>query len=82
MAQRDSRHTGQDNKGKPGNSGQTKAETKTVKDIDALEREEELRQKYTDGENNPDPEGVTVKNPNRNTDKTNIDNLSYGGSSN
>ncbi|MDF9800609.1 hypothetical protein OKW21_005872 [Catalinimonas alkaloidigena] len=82
MAQRDSRHTGKDNKGKPGGTIQDKSETKTVKNKEELEREEELRKEYTDEQNNPDPEGAPVKNPNRNTDKTDIDKGRYGGSSN
>ncbi len=77
MAQRDTKHTGQDNKGKPGSTIQDKAETKTIKNKDELEREEEMREKYTDEENNPDPEAVPVSNPNRNTNKEKIDNGSY-----
>jgi len=77
MAQRDTNHTGKDNKGKPGGTIQDKAETKTVKNKEDLEREEELREKYTDGENNPDPEAVQVSNPNRNTNKEKTDNGRY-----
>lgn len=77
MSQRDTQNTGQENKGKPSDTMQDKAETKTVKNKEDLEREEELREKYTDGENNPDPEAVPVSNPNRNTDKEKIDNGSY-----
>ncbi len=77
MAQRDTKHTGHDNKGKPASTKQDKAESKTVKNKEALEKEEEMREKYTDEENNPDPEAVPVSNPNRNTDKEKTDNGKY-----
>ena len=77
MAQRDTKHTGQDNKGKPGSTIQDKAETKTVKNKEDLEREEEMREKYTDEENNPDQDAAPVSNPNRNTNKEKIDNGRY-----
>ncbi|MFP4096773.1 MAG: hypothetical protein ACLFUB_19985 [Cyclobacteriaceae bacterium] len=81
MAQRDTKHVGSDNKGKPGSGMQDKAETKTVRNKEDLEREEELREKYTDEENNPDPEAVPVSNPNRNKNKVDIDKGSYNGRS-
>jgi len=77
MAQRDTNQTGHDSKGKPSDTMQDKAETKTIRDKEELEREEKIREKYTDGENNPDPDVVHVSNPNRNTDKVNNNTASY-----
>ena len=82
MAQRDTNTTGKHAKGKPSGSAppQDKASVKEAKELD-LEREEELRDEYTDEEGNPDPDKVRVKNPNRNTDKVKIDQPSYGNES-
>jgi hypothetical protein len=81
MAQRDTKHVGGDNKGKPGSGMQDKSETKTVKNKEELEREEELREQYTDEHNEPDPEAAPVSNPNRNTNKEKTDKASYNGRS-
>ncbi len=81
MAQRSKNTTGKQEKGKPSaKPGQDKAGIKDFDETQNLEREDELRDKYTDEQGNPDPDKVPVKNPNRNTDKTKTDQPKYGGS--
>nr|WKN39106.1 hypothetical protein K4G66_10390 [Tunicatimonas sp. TK19036] len=82
MAQRDTNTTGKQAKGEPSGTApqQDKASIKNVGEVD-LEQEEELRDEYTDGQGNPDPAKAPVKNPNRNTDKTKIDQPAYGNES-
>lgn len=72
-----SKQDGGVNKGKPSDTGKSKAEVKRV-DAEELERTEEIRRKYTDKEGNPDQ--VKITNQNRNTDKTDIDKPTYGSS--
>lgn len=64
-------------KGHPSGEGRSKAGSKPVLDLDNPEQHEEIRDKYTDG---PDLPGsnVRVLHPNRNTDKPEIDNNTYG----
>ena len=79
MPQRDTNTTGKQSKGSPSASqDESQASIKNVKDTD-LEREEELREEYLDEEGNVDPSKAPLKNPNRNTDKTQTDQPSYGG---
>lgn len=82
MPQRDTNTTGKQAKGEPSGTTpqQDKASIKEVGDTD-LEREEELREKYTDGQGNPDPSKAPVQDPNRNTDKVKTDQPSYGDKS-
>jgi hypothetical protein len=79
MPQRDTNTTGKQAKGDPSGASpqQDKASIKKVGEVD-LEREEELREKFTDDQGNPDPSKAPLKNPNRNTDKVKIDQPSYG----
>lgn len=63
-------------KGNPSDSGQDKAQIKDAKDQDQMKREEEIRQKYTEGADEP-AQNVRTKNPNRNTDKPDIDKPAY-----
>lgn len=74
---------GKQEKGKPTESpGRDKASVKDVKKTkEELNKEDELRDQYTDDQGNPDPDKVRVKNPNRNTDKPEIDKPDYGGGS-
>ena len=74
-----SKQDGGESKGRPAGEGKSKASTKKV-DTENLKRAEEMREKYTDKEGNPDPDKVNVKHPNRNTDKPDIDKPAYGSS--
>lgn len=67
------------NKGKPSQTEKDKSEVKEV-NVDALEQSEELENKYTDDEGNPDTDKIWVTNPNRNTNKPDIDKPAYGSS--
>ena len=44
-----------------------------------MEHEEELREEFLDEGGNVDPSKAPLKNPNRNTNKTQTDQPSYGG---
>lgn len=81
MVQRSTKHVGKDNKGKPSTDrDKDKASVKDLKETkEERERDEELRDEYTDGQGNPDPDKVPVNNPNRNTNKPDIDKPDYGG---
>ncbi len=63
-------------KGKPSGEGKSKAGSKPVLDIEDPELHEDIRDKYTDGPDDP-AANVRVLNPNRNTNKSKIDNNSY-----
>jgi hypothetical protein len=63
-------------KGKPSDEGRSKAGSKPVLDLDNPELHEEIRDKYTNDMEEPEA-NVRVLNPNRNTDKPEIDNNSY-----
>lgn len=67
------------NKGKPSQTGHSKAETKEV-DSKHLEENEEIRNKYTDKEGEPDPDALNIAHKNRNTNKPDIDKPAYGSS--
>jgi hypothetical protein len=73
-----SKQPGSASKGAPSQAEQPKAETK-VTDSDKLDELEEIRAKYTDENEEPDPTVVQVLNPNRNTEKVKSDNPAYGG---
>lgn len=62
--------------GNPSDLGKSKAETKEAKEQDSLDREEEIRNKYMKNEDEV-AENVRVLNPNRNTDKPDIDKPAY-----
>ncbi|MCU0355042.1 MAG: hypothetical protein MUD08_15080 [Cytophagales bacterium] len=63
-------------KGKPSGEGRSKAGSKPVLDLEIPELHEEIRENYTDGPDQP-AANVRVMNPNRNTDKPDIDNNKY-----
>ena len=63
-------------KGGPSGEGQSKAAVKTIPDIDGLDETLALKETYTDGPDDP-AAGVRVINPNRNTDKPDIDKPAY-----
>ena len=67
----------QDGRGNPGDTGQSKEETKTVyKTEEEIQREEELREEYMeDGDIAGDQK--VGSHPNRNTRKTSIDKPPY-----
>jgi hypothetical protein len=66
-----------ENKGKPSGQGQDKASgAKPVDPNQTRAEHEKLSKKYTDGLGNPS-ENVKTSDPNRNTDKTEIDNNKY-----
>ena len=66
---------GRDHSGQP--SGTNKSEGTGVpaggQNVDDLQRDQELTDRYTDGDNNV-AEGVRTANPNRNVDKTDATN--------
>ncbi len=66
-------------KGKPSDSGKSKAEVKKVTEKDALDRSEEITEKYLDEEDTPG-QNVRQLHRNRNTDKPDIDKPAYGSS--
>lgn len=74
-----SKQEGGVSKGKPSHTEKDKSEVKEV-DEKALERNEAIRDQYTDEEGNPDPDKVRMTNQNRNQDKTDIDKPAYGSS--
>lgn len=65
-----------ENEGDPAGRGQSKAGVKTVDPSQTSDEHEELKEKYTDG---PDEPGANVKveDPNRNLDKPELDNGKY-----
>ncbi|WP_299818277.1 hypothetical protein [uncultured Pontibacter sp.] len=65
-----------ENQGNPTGRGQSKAGAKPVDPNQTRAEHEELKKKYTDG---PDEPGANVQtnNPNRNTNKTDLDNNKY-----
>lgn len=63
-------------KGDPSGGGRSKAGSKPVLNLDNLEEHENLKNEYTDGPDEP-AANVRVMNPNRNTDKPDIDKPSY-----
>jgi hypothetical protein len=67
------------NKGKPTNTEHSKAETKEL-NSDELQENEEIRNRYTDEEGEPDPNALNISHKNRNTNKPNIDKPAYGSS--
>jgi hypothetical protein len=66
-------------KGNPSDQGKSKAEVKRVSGEDDLKRANEIADKYLKEEDEPD-QNVRQENPNRNSDKQNIDKPSYGSS--
>ena len=79
MAQWGTNTTGKQAKVEPSGTSpqQDKASIKEVGEVD-LEREEELREQFTDSQGNLDPSKAPLENPNRNIDKVKIDQPSYG----
>ncbi len=73
-----SKQEGGMNKGKPSQRGKDKSEIKEVNE-EALDRADELQDKYADEEGNPDPDKVYIAHRNRHPGKTSIDKPSYGG---
>jgi hypothetical protein len=75
------KHTQQssENKGKPTGQGQDKnAGAKPVSHTTSKAEHDRLKNKYTEGADKPAQTGnVQQNNPNRNTDKTEIDNNKY-----
>ncbi|HEX8548017.1 MAG TPA: hypothetical protein VF691_13735 [Cytophagaceae bacterium] len=65
--------------GSPSHTEHSKAETKVL-DNEKLEATEEIRMKYTDENEEPDPKVLNISHKNRNLDKPNIDKPAYGGS--
>ena len=63
-------------KGKPSGTGQSKAGLKTIPRLDNLEEHDQIADKYTDGPDEP-AANVRVSNPNRSTDKPEIDTPPY-----
>ncbi len=63
-------------KGSPSGSGKSKAGSKPVLNLDNLEEHEKTKEQYTDGPDEP-ASNVRVLNPNRNTDKPDIDKPTY-----
>jgi len=63
-------------KGDPSGEGQSKAAIKTIRDIDGIDETLALKETYTDGPDDP-AAGVRIMNPNRNTDKPDIDKPAY-----
>jgi hypothetical protein len=63
-------------KGNPSDVGKSKAQIKNVQNLDNLDEHEEIKDKYTSGLDSV-PGDVIVNNPNRNTDKPDIDKPSY-----
>ncbi|GAB3182261.1 hypothetical protein [Telluribacter humicola] len=74
-----SKQPGSASKGAPTQAEKSKASSKIV-DSDTLDERQEIRDKYTDKNGQPDPDVVPVNNPNRNTDKEKTDQPAYGGS--
>lgn len=63
-------------KGNPSDPGQSKAQVKNVHNLDNLDEHEDLKNKYNSGEDNI-PGKVLTNNPNRSTDKPDINKPSY-----
>lgn len=63
-------------KGDPSGEGQSKAAIKTIRDIDVIDETETLKEAYTEGPDDP-AANVRIMNPNRNTDKPDIDKPAY-----
>ena len=64
-------------KSNPTDSGKSKASIKVAPDAEALKRQEEIEEKYLDEDGNPAPDLLRGSNPNRNTDKPDIDKPAY-----
>jgi hypothetical protein len=64
-------------RGNPSDSGKYKAEVKRVENIDEMERDEEIEEKFLDDDGNPSPDALKHSNRNRNTSKPGIDNNRY-----
>ena len=76
MTNQSSKQMASSQKGKPSGEGKSKAATKTITDADNSDQQEEIREKYTEGPDEP-AANVRVTNPNRNTDKPDIDKPAY-----
>lgn len=73
-----SKQPGSANKGAPTQSEKSKAEVKVV-DSDTLDQRQEISDKYTIDDAEPDPRVVPVSHPNRNLNKEHTDRPGYGG---
>lgn len=67
-------------KGNPSDTGQEKATIKEGKKTEALKKEEEIQEKYTEEGGEIPSHLKKGANPNRNPDKPDIDKPGYGGS--
>lgn len=67
----------QTGKANPSDSGHDKASVKEGKTTDELKKEQDIKKKHTDGGEIP---SHLKQDPNRNTDKPDIDKPAYGGS--
>ncbi|WP_210462497.1 hypothetical protein [Rufibacter roseolus] len=71
-------HDSKSQKGEPTGEGISKAGAKTTGGPDAIDRSEEIAERFLDENGNPAPEAIT--HPNRNLHKPDINKPSYGGS--
>lgn len=72
-----SNNPSQQRKGNPTDSGKYAAETKNVLNVDDMEREEEIEEKFLDDDGNPSPDARKHSHINRGTHKPEIDNNKY-----
>ncbi|PTX22465.1 hypothetical protein C8N40_101289 [Pontibacter mucosus] len=73
------KHTqpGGENKGRPTGEGKSKAAGKPVDPNQTRAEHEELKKKHTDGPDKAAGKNTTTNNPNRNTNKPDLDNNKY-----
>jgi hypothetical protein len=64
-------------RGNPSDTGKYKAAVKNVENIDELERDEEIEEKFLDDKGNPSPDALKHSNRNRNYNKPGLDNNNY-----
>lgn len=63
-------------KGNPGDYGKSKASIKSV-DPENVDEKEKVKKKHTEGHDKVGPDALKGSNPNRNTDKPDIDKPKY-----
>ncbi|MDX5348277.1 MAG: hypothetical protein LPJ89_09580 [Hymenobacteraceae bacterium] len=66
-----------ENKGRPAGEGQPKGGVKTTGGPENIQRNAELREKHTQSADEPQQDAKRGSDPNRNTDKPEIDNNKY-----
>ncbi|SDM32685.1 hypothetical protein SAMN05421823_11297 [Catalinimonas alkaloidigena] len=64
-------------KANPSDAGKSKASVKEAPDQQELEREEEIREKFMDDRGEVVPDAKRGSNPNRNTDKPDLNKPAY-----